>query len=150
MQMQVILLQDIERLGDQFQTITVKGGYGRNFLIPKKMAVVANRANKAVYTERLKQIHAKENRLVQEIETLVERLKLAPIKVGAKVGTTDKIFGSVTNVQLADAIKRQTGIEIDRRKITIPDEVKTLGNYSAKVRFRDDLRYEIEFEVVAE
>jgi len=150
MQMQVILLQDVERLGEQFQTVTVKGGYGRNFLIPKKMAVVANKANTAIYAERLKQINAKENRLIQEIETLVERLKFAPIKVGAKVGTTDKIFGSVTNVQLADAIKRQTGIAIDRRKITIPDEVKTLGNYSAKVRFRDDLKYEIEFEVVAE
>jgi len=150
MQMRVILLKDVENLGSQYETVTVKGGYGRNYLIPKKMAVVANRANSNAIAEIVKQMGMKETRLVQEIEALAERLKFSPIRVGAKVGTTDKIFGSVTNVQLADAIKRQTGIEIDRRKLSINEEVKTLGDYTATVRFREDLKYDIKFEVVAE
>lgn len=148
--MDIILLQDVKGLGEQFDTVAVKPGYGRNFLIPQKLAVIANRANKAVAIERAKQIGIKEARVLKEIESLVERIKLNPIKIGAKVGTTDKIFGSVTNVQLSDAIKQQTGVEIDRRRIALPDEIKTLGEYVAVINFGDSLRYDIAFEVVAE
>ena len=150
MQMQVILLKDVEGLGIEYDEVTVKGGYGRNFLIPKRMAVVANRANRNKIAELIKQIRSKEQRYIHEIESLIERIKARPIQVGAKVGTTDKIFGSVTNVQLADAIKRQTGVEIDRRKITLPEEVKTIGAYKAIIRFSEENKYDIDFEVVAE
>ncbi len=150
MQMQVILLKDIEGLGYEYDEVTVKGGYGRNFLIPKRMAVVANRANRNKVAELMKQITSKERRYLAEIESVIERIKARPIQVGAKVGTTEKIFGSVTNVQLADAIKKQTGVEVDRRKITIPEEVKTLGTYTANIRFSEENNYDIEFEVIAE
>jgi large subunit ribosomal protein L9 len=148
--MEIILLQDVKGLGEQFETVTVKPGYGRNYLIPQKMAVIANRPNKAVVAERAKQIKAKEARLLQEIETVVDRIKLNPIKIGAKVGATDKIFGSVTNVQMSEAIKQQAGVEIDRRRIQLPDEIKTLGEYTATLNFGENLKYDIAFEVVAE
>jgi large subunit ribosomal protein L9 len=93
---------------------------------------------------------SKEEKVIHKIEAMAERIKLNPIKVGAKVGTTEKIFGSVTNVQLAEAIKQQTGIEVDRRKLTIDEDVKTLGAYQATLYFREDLKYVIDFEVVAE
>jgi large subunit ribosomal protein L9 len=114
------------------------------------MALVANKANRAMASEMLKQINAKENRFIKRVENMIERIKYQPITVGAKVGTTDKIFGSVTNVQLADAIAAQTGVQIDRRKITIIEEVKVLGTYRAEIRFREDLKYDIDFEVIAE
>jgi len=148
--MNIVLLKDVEGLGSQYQIVTVKNGYGRNFLIPQKMALVANKANRAMASEMLKQINAKENRFIKRVENMIERIKYQPITVGAKVGTTDKIFGSVTNVQLADAIASQTSVQIDRRKINIVEEVKTLGTYRAEIRFREDLKYDIDFEVIAE
>lgn len=148
--MQIILLQDVDGLGEQFQTVEVRPGYGRNFLIPKKLAVVANRANQAMADQRLKQIMKREQRVIAEIEAMIGQINARPIKVGAKVGTTEKIFGSVNNVQLAEAIKAQTGVEIDRRKIMIEEEVKTLGEYVATIKFREGQKYDIKFEVVAE
>ncbi len=148
--MELILLQDVEGLGTQFSTVTVKPGYGRNYLLPQKKAILANKASKAMAAEKMKHLSRKRDRLIAEIEGLVAKLKMRPIQVGAKVGTTEKIFGSVTNVQLAEAIKAQTGLDIDRRKLSIPDEVKTLGNYVAVVDFGEGMHYEIAFEVIAE
>ncbi len=148
--MEIILIQDVDGLGDQYATVKVKDGYGRNFLIPQKLGLIANRANKAIVAERMRQTRSKEEKVIHKIEAMAERIKLNPIKVGAKVGTTEKIFGSVTNVQLAEAIKQQTGIEVDRRKLTIDEDVKTLGSYQAVLYFREDLKYVIDFEVVAE
>lgn len=148
--MEIILIEDVQGLGDQYATVKVKDGYGRNYLIPQKLAIVANRANKAVVAERMRQSRSKEDKIIHKIDAMVERIKLNPIQVGAKIGTTEKIFGSVTNVQLAEAIKLQTGIEVDRRKLTITDEVKTLGSYQAILYFREDLKYVIDFEVVSE
>ncbi len=148
--MNVILLKDVTGLGKQFETVTVKNGYGRNYLIPKKLAVIANKANLSTVGAKLRQMQERENRAIEAIQQLAEKVKASPIRVGAKVGTTEKIFGSVTNVQLAEAIKRQTGVEIDRRKIVIPEEVKTLGVYKAIIDFREDIKQEIEFEVVPE
>lgn len=148
--MNIILLQDIDNLGGKFETVTVKPGYGRNYLIPKGMAIVANKTNSNMAAERLKQVQRKKDRELDDIRALVAQLGSSAIKVGAKVGTTGKIFGSVTNVQLAEAIKKTTGVDVDRRKITIADEVKTLGTYQAKIDFHRDLKHEMEFEVVAE
>lgn len=150
MQMNIILLKDVEGLGKKYDTVTVKGGYGRNFLIPKKMAIVANKVNTATIGSKLHQIKAQRAKLIAEIEALATKIQAKTIQIGAKVGTTGKIFGSVNNVQLADAIKAQMGVEVDRRKITIIDEVKALGTYKAKVDLGQGYKYDIEFEVVAE
>jgi len=148
--MEIILLENVGKLGSRFDTVSVKGGYGRNFLLPNKLAIVANRANRASIAERVRQIQMKEDRLFAKIEEVVAKITNATLKIGAKVGTTDKIFGSVTNLQLAEVIKQQTGVDIDRRKITISEEVKVLGTYTATIDFGKEVKQDVEFEVVSE
>lgn len=148
--MQVILIQDVDNLGQQNDLVTVKNGYARNFLIPKKLAVEANPGNLKQLEERMKQFRAKEEKLLAEIAKVVEVLKASPVKIGAKTGTTGKIFGTVTSVQIAQAIKTQKGYEIDRRRIHIREEVKELGTYKAYIDFGKGNEVELDFEVVSE
>jgi large subunit ribosomal protein L9 len=148
--MQVILIQDVNNLGGAHELVTVKDGYGRNYLIPHKFAVEASPSNLKQLEERKKQVAKKEEKLLAEINSVVSVLQSSPLKIGAKTGTSGKIFGSVTSVQIARAIREQKGYEIDRRRITIPDEVKELGTYKAKIDFGKGHETEVEFEVVAE
>jgi large subunit ribosomal protein L9 len=148
--MQVILIQDVNNLGGANELVTVKNGYGRNFLIPSKLAVEANSSNMKQLEERRKQFAKKEEKLLAEFNNVVSVLQEAPLKIGAKTGTSGKIFGSVTSVQIARAIREQRGYEIDRRKIHIIDEVKELGNFKAKIDFGKGQEVEVDFEVVAE
>jgi large subunit ribosomal protein L9 len=148
--MEVILIQDVDNLGAAHEKVSVKNGYARNFLIPRKLAVEANQANQKQLEERLKQRKKKEEKLLAEVNQVIEVLKSAPLKIGAKSGTSGKIFGSVTSVQLARAIRDQKGYEIDRRRIQIVGEVKELGSYKAKVDFGHGNETEVEFEVIAE
>jgi large subunit ribosomal protein L9 len=128
----------------------VKNGYARNFLIPKKMAVEASPSNLRQLEEKMKQQKKKEDQLLAEVNKVIEVLKASPLKIGAKTGTSGKIFGSVTSVQLARAIRDQKGYEIDRRRIHILSEVKELGSYKAKVDFGHGNETEVDFEVAAE
>ena len=148
--MQVILIQDVDNLGQKNEVASVKNGYARNFLIPQKFAVEASPSNLKQLQERLKVQKAKEEKMLAEIAKVVEVLKAGPVKIGAKTGTSGKIFGSVTGVQIARAIKEQKGYEIDRRRIHILDDVKELGTYKAKLDFGKGNEAELEFEVVAE
>ena len=148
--MEVILLKDVDNLGDANTLVKVRDGYGHNFLIPRGLAVIANEGNRKMMTERQKAEEARERKLVARIQEVIATLQNGNIRVGAKVGQTDKIFGSITNVQLAEAIKKQTGLVIDRKKITIADEVKTLGTFSANVMLHKDHIVPVSFEVVEE
>lgn len=148
--MQVILIQDVNNLGGSNELVTVKNGYGRNFLIPKKLAIEASPSNIKQMEEKVKQQAKKEAKLLAEINNVISVLKEGSLKVGAKTGTSGKIFGSVTSVQIARAIKEQKGYEIDRRRIQILDEVKELGTFKAKIDFGNGHETEVEFEVVAE
>jgi len=148
--MQIILIQDVNNLGGANEVVTVKNGYARNFLIPSKMAVEASPSNLKQLEERLKQIRKKEEKMMAEINRVIEVLKESAIKIGAKTGTSGKIFGAVTNVQVARAIREQKGYEVDRRKIHVLDEIKELGNFKAKVDFGNGHETEIELEIVAE
>lgn len=148
--MQVILIQDVNNLGSANELVTVKNGYGRNYLIPQKFAVEANPSNLKQLEERMKQQAKKEAKLLAEINSVIKVLQDGPLKIGAKTGTSGKIFGSVTSVQIARAIKEQKGYEIDRRRIHIIDEVKELGTFKAKIDFGNSQETEVEFEVVAE
>ena len=148
--MQVILIQDVDNLGGTNELVTVKNGYARNFLIPGKLAVEANPSNLKQMEEKVKQLRKKEDKLLAEINNVVEILKAAPLKIGAKTGTSGKIFGSVTALQIARAIRDQKGFEIDRKRISIPDEVKELGTYKAVIDFGNGNHTELAFEVVAE
>ena len=148
--MQVILIQDVNNLGGVNELVSVKNGYGRNFLIPKKMAIEASPSNMKMMEEKKKQQAKKEAKLLAELNCVIAVLIDGALKVGAKTGTSGKIFGSVTSVQLARAIKEQKGYEIDRRRISIIDDVKEVGMYKAKIDFGNGTETEIEFEVVAE
>ena len=148
--MEVILIQDVDNLGAKNEVVKVKNGYARNFLIPRHLAVENNPSNQKQLEERLKQVRKKEDKMLAEINSVIEKLKEGPLKLGAKTGTSGKIFGSVTSLQLSRAIREQRGYEIDRKKITITDEVKELGTYKAVIDFGSGHSTEVEIEVVAE
>ena len=148
--MQVILIQDVDNLGGTNELVTVKNGYARNFLIPQKKAVEANSSNLKQMEEKQKQKAKKEAKLLSEINSVITVLKQSPLRIGAKTGTSGKIFGSVTSLQLSRAIRDQKGYEIDRKRIHIVDDVKELGTYKAIVDFGNGNSTEIEFEVTGE
>lgn len=148
--MQVILVQDVDNLGGTNELVSVKNGYARNFLIPQKKAVEANASNLKQMEEKQKQLAKKEAKLLSEINNVISVLKESPLRIGAKTGTSGKIFGSVTSLQISRAIRDQKGYEIDRKRIYIINEVKELGNYKATIDFGNGNNTEIEFEVVAE
>jgi large subunit ribosomal protein L9 len=148
--MQVILIQDVDTLGQANELVKVRNGYARNFLIPKKLAVEASPSNLKQLNERQKVKAKKEEAMLAEINKVNEKLKESPVKIGAKTGTSGKIFGSVTTLQIARAIRDQKGYDIDRKRINILDEVKELGTYKASIDFGNNKVSEIEFEVVAE
>ena len=148
--MQVILIQDVNNLGGANELVTVKNGYGRNYLIPQKFAVEASPSNLKQMQEKLKHQAKKEAKLLAELNSVIAVLKEGPLKIGAKTGTSGKIFGSVTSVQIARAIKEQKGYEIDRRRITLPDDIKELGTYKATIDFGNGNETEVEFEVAGE
>lgn len=148
--MQVILIQDVDNLGGRNELVTVRNGYARNYLIPQKFAVEANPSNLKQHEERLKVIAKKEAAMLAELNKVIDVLKASPISIGAKTGTSGKIFGSVTSLQIARAIRDQKGYEIDRKRISIVDEVKELGTHKASIDFGNGNTVELDFEVVAE
>ncbi len=146
--MQVILIQDVDNLGGKSELVTVKNGYARNYLIPQKFAIEASPSNLKQLEEKLKVKAKKEAAMLAEINKVIGVLKSSPVKVGAKTGTSGKIFGAVTALQITRAIRDQKGYEIDRKRITITNEVKELGTYAATIDFGNGNNTEIEFEVV--
>ncbi len=148
--MQIILIQDVNNLGGANEVVTVKNGYARNFLIPQKMAVEASASNLKQLQERVKQQKKKEDKMLAEINKVIAALQEGSLNIGAKTGTSGKIFGSVTNVQISRAIREQRGYEIDRRRIQLLDEIKELGTYKAKVDFGNGNETEITIEVISE
>ena len=141
----------MKNLGYKDDLVKVKPGYGRNFLIPKGLAIIADETNKKVLAETKKQRAFKEEKVKTAAEKAAESMKGITVKVGAKVGEKGKIFGSVNAIQLADAIKK-LGHEVDRKNIIIIDEenIKTTGTYTADVRLHKEVSVRISFEVVEE
>lgn len=148
--MQVILIKDIDTLGSANEVVNVRPGYARNFLIPQKYAIEASPANLKIVDEKNKFKAKQEAALLKEINSVIDVLKASPVKVGAKTGTSGKIFGSVTSIQIARAIREQRNYEIDRKRISITDDIKELGVYKANIDFGNGNVVEIEFDVVAE
>ncbi len=148
--MEVILKQDLKGLGYKNDIVKVKNGYGRNFLIPQRIAVLATESNKKMQAEEIKQSSFKEQKLRNEATAMAAKFADVTVKVGAKAGESGKIFGSVTNIQLADALKK-AGYEVERKNIEMnEDAIKALGTYSAKVRLFKEITATINFEVIAE
>lgn len=148
--MEVILIQDVDNLGAANEVVKVRNGYARNFLIPRKIALEANPSNMKQLEERMKQVRKKEEKMLAELNLVIGKLQEGPLKIGAKTGTSGKIFGSVTSLQISRAIREQKGYEIDRKKISLPEEVKELGSYKATIEFGNGKSTEVDFEVVGE
>lgn len=148
--MEIILLQDIQNLGSKDDIVSVRDGYGRNYLIPKKMAILANETSRKVLAENIKQRAHKEAKLKAEAQALAAQLEGKTVTIGAKTSSSGKIFGSVNTIQLAEAINK-LGFEIDRKQIKIAeDSIKEVGTYSAKIRLHKEVTVEFGFEVVSE
>jgi large subunit ribosomal protein L9 len=148
--MEVILIKDVDNLGAAHELVDVRPGYARNYLIPQKFALEASSSNRKILEERRKVLAKREEKLMAEIAKVSEVLKASPVTVGAKIGTSGKIFGSVTPIQIARAIREQKGYEIDRRRISIVDEVKEAGTFKAQIDFGKENVLELEFQVIAE
>jgi large subunit ribosomal protein L9 len=147
--MQVILKEDVVNLGYKDDIVTVRDGYGRNFLIPQGKAVIASDSAKKVLAENLKQRAHKLAKIKENAQALATRLENISLTIGAKTSSTGTIFGSVTNIQVVDALAKQ-GIEVERKLIYIKDSVKEVGKYKALIKLHKDVSVEIPFEVVSE
>ncbi len=149
--MEIILKQDVPNLGFKDDLVTVKDGYATNYLIPKGLAIVAIPSEKKKLAETIRQRKFKEEKVRKEAEKMAEKLQEIEVRIAAKVGTSGKIFGSVNALQIAEAIKDQFGIEIDRKKIMVDGEtIKEVGMYSARVNLHKEVRPELKFEVFGE
>jgi len=148
--MEIILLQDIERLGSKDDIVKVKDGYAQNYLIPQKKAIVATETAKKILAENIKQRAHKEARLKEAALEIAKKLENQKVIIGAKTSSSGKIFGSVNTIQITEAINKK-GFEIDRKQVILSeDSIKEIGNYTAKIKLHKEVFVEIEFEVVAE
>lgn len=147
--MKVILIKEVDNLGGAHEVVDVRPGYARNYLIPQKFAIEATPSNLKIQEERQKQLAKKEAKLLENIAAVKAALE-TPVQLTAKVGENGKIFGAVTSIQLARAIREQKQFEIDRRRIQIAEDIKELGSYKANIDFGKDRQLEVPFDVVAE
>lgn len=148
--MEIILKQDVDRLGSQHEIVSVKSGYARNFLIPQGMAVAATPSAKKVVAEVIKQQAHKAAKAIEAAKALASKLEGLKLKIGAKAGESGKIFGSVNSIQIAEAIQA-AGYEVDRKSIHISeDSIKELGSYEAVVKLHKEVSATVKFDVVAD
>lgn len=147
--MQIILKEDINTLGYKDDVITVKDGYGRNYLLPQGKAVIATESAKKMLAENLRQRAHKLAKIKEEAETAAAKLKDVTLTIGAKTSSSGKIFGSVTNIQVAEALEK-AGFNVDRKIIYIKESVKEIGSYVATIKLHKEVSIEIPFEVVSE
>jgi large subunit ribosomal protein L9 len=147
--MQVILKEDVVNLGYKDDIVTVKDGYGRNYLIPQQKAVIASESAKKVLAENLRQRAHKLEKIKADAQALADKLEGLSLTIGAKTSSTGTIFGSVSNIQIADALSK-LGFEVDRKSIIIKDPVKEVGSYKSIVKLHKEISVEIPFEVVSE
>ena len=146
--MELILKEDVQNLGFKDDIVSVKNGYGRNFLIPQGKAVIATVSARKVLTENLKQRAFKEQSIIDAAIKRADEIKALDVKLPSKVGSGDKLFGSVTNSDLASAISALSS-EIDKKYITLPGKIiKRLGKYEATIRLHREVNFELPFEII--
>ncbi len=149
--MEIILTQDVNGVGYKNDLLSVKDGFGRNYLIPKGYAVVASDSKKKALSELKKQQAYKEEKIVNEAEAVAELLKDLELTIGVKAGTSGKIFGSVNSIMVANAIKEAKDLDIDRKKIHFnEDHIKEVGKYAATIKLYKEVKVDISLNVVGE
>ena len=146
--MEVLLKKDVDRLGNKDEIITVKNGFGRNYLIPKGIAVLATESVKKMHAETLKQRAHKDHQLKEEASKIYEKIAKKTFLVPVKIGENGKIFGSITNIQLADSLEK-AGFKIDRKNISLPSgNLKSVGKFEAEVVLHKEVKGKISFEII--
>ncbi len=144
--MEIILKDYVKGLGEKNDIVTVKNGYGRNYLIPQGLAVIATKSAKKMAEENIRQAAHKQEKIKQDAEAMAEKINGLKLSIETKAGSNGKIFGSVTTIQIAQSLKDK-GFEIDKRKISSPD-IKNLGEYKATIALHKEVSAEIDLEVV--
>jgi len=148
--MEIILKKDVENLGLEFDTVNVKPGYARNFLIPQGYALLATPKNKAALAATLEARKEEEDKLIAAATAIINKLKSTPVTISAKAGTGDKLFGSINNANLSEALAK-AGVEVDKKYIKIPgNTIKRIGKFTAKIRPHRNVEFDYEFEVVSD
>jgi len=147
--MEVILKDDVKGLGFKNDIVEVKPGYGRNYLIPQGIAVMADKTNKKIVAENIRQASHKAEKVKLDAQAIADQIGNQVFELPAKVGESGKIFGAVTTTQLSEAL-RAKGIEVDRKKISFDQEVKSAGEYTASIALHKEVKHTVRFNVVAE
>jgi len=148
--MEVILLQDVNKLGQKDDIVNVRNGYGTNYLIPNGFATAATSSAKKMHAENLKQRAHKEEKIKETAQVIAAKLTDVALVIGAKTSTSGKIFGSVNTIQIAEALKEK-GFDIDRKNITLPeDQIKEVGKYKAVIKLHREVKVDVGFEIVGE
>ena len=147
--MELILKEDVENLGFKDDVVKVKNGYGRNFLIPNGLAMLATDSNKKVLAEKIKQSQNKEKKAIDEAQKIVKKLEKLDMKIAAKALEGDKLFGSITSADISKELL-ENKLEIEKKYIQLSSNIKKTGNYSAKIRLHREVNFELLFEVVKE
>ncbi|HMQ08089.1 MAG TPA: 50S ribosomal protein L9 [Saprospiraceae bacterium] len=148
--MEIILLKDVEKVGSRHEVVTVKNGFGRNYLIPQGLAVIANPTNMKKLESLKTEEEARENAKIEEYKAILDKIKDVTLKIGVKAGASGKIFGSVNTIQLAQALKDQVDVEVEKKNIELPEEVKELGSYTAKLILHKEVTGNVQFELIEE
>ncbi len=146
--MEIILKEDIKGLGYKNDVVDVKPGYGRNYLIPQGIAIIASKSNKKMVAENVKQASHKADKLKKDAEELANKIGDTVLEIPAKAGESGKIFGAVTTLQVSDALKEK-GFEVDRKRISFDSDIKNLGEYTAEIDFHKEVKHKINIRVVA-
>lgn len=148
--MKVIMLKDVEKVGDKHEVLDVKDGFGRNYLLPRGLAIIANTSNMGRLNEMIRREEAQEQKRLDVYKDLAAQLAGKTLKVGVKAGTSGRIFGSITQLSVKNALQEQFSVEVERKKIILPEEAKEVGSYQLTLRLHPEVVHEMNMEVVQE
>jgi large subunit ribosomal protein L9 len=144
------MLQDVDKVGDKHEVIEVKDGFGRNYLLPRGLAIIGNTSNMGRLNEMIRRENAQEQKKLDVYREIAKKLEGKTLRVGAKSGTSGRIFGSITQLQVKNLLQEQFGVEVERKKIVLPEEAKELGTYPVTLRLHPEVIQEIQMDIVQE
>ena len=147
--MELILKEDVENLGFKDDLVKVKNGYGRNFLIPHGLAMLATESNKKVLAEKIKQSQNKQRKAIEEAQKIIKKLEKLELKIAAKSLEGDKLFGSITSAEISKELA-ENGLEIEKKYIQLTSNIKKIGTYNVSVRLHREVKFDMTFEVIKE
>ncbi|MEM7575756.1 MAG: 50S ribosomal protein L9 [Bacteroidota bacterium] len=148
--MQVIMLKDVDKVGDKHEVVTVKNGFGRNYLIPRGLALIANKTNLGRLAEMTRREEAQEQKKLDDYKAMAEKVQGKTLKIGAKASSSGRIFGSITQLQVIGALQEQFGIEVERKKVVLPETAKEIGEYELTLKLHKEVMPTLTMAIVEE